>query len=166
MIDGLRRDDIARAHDVIASHVRRTPVLQVNGAEVGLSSFPLTFKLEFMQHAGSFKARGAFTNLLSRARFHPSGVVAASGGNHGVAVAFAAKCLGIPAKIFVPTVASPQKIASHPRIRRRRRRLAAIAMPTPSPNRALGGAVARAADPRLRSDRDAARPGHARARNR
>jgi threonine dehydratase len=111
MIDGLRRDDIARAHDVIASHVRRTPVLRVNGADVGLSSFPLTFKLEFMQHAGSFKARGAFNNLLSRP-IPSSGVVAASGGNHGVAVAFAAKCLGIPAKIFVPTVASPAKIAS------------------------------------------------------
>jgi threonine dehydratase len=111
MIDGLRRDDIARAHDVIASHVRRTPVLRVNGADVGLSSFPLTFKLEFMQHAGSFKARGAFNNLLSRP-IPSSGVVAASGGNHGVAVPFAAKCLGIPAKIFVPTVASPAKIAS------------------------------------------------------
>jgi threonine dehydratase len=66
MIDGLRRDDIARVHKVIASYVRRTPVLHTNGADVGLSSFPLTFKLEFTQHAGSFKARGAFNNLLSR----------------------------------------------------------------------------------------------------
>jgi threonine dehydratase len=111
MIDGLRRADIARVHDVIASHVRRTPVLHVNGADVGLPSFPLTFKLEFTQHAGSFKARGAFNNLLSRP-IPAAGVVAASGGNHGVAVAFAAKSLGIPAKIFVPTVASPAKVAA------------------------------------------------------
>ena len=70
---------------------------------------PLTLKLEQLQHAGSFKARGAFANLMLR-QVPAAGVVAASGGNHGVAVAYAAKQLGIPARIFVPTVASPAKI--------------------------------------------------------
>ena len=97
-------------HDIIAPYIRQTPVLHVNGSDGGLDPFPLTLKLEFTQHAGSFKARGAFANLLTR-QIPPSGVVAASGGNHGVAVAYAAKRLGIPAKIFVPTVAAPAKIA-------------------------------------------------------
>lgn len=110
MLDGLGRSDIARVHEIIGPYVRRTPVLHTNGRDVGLEPFPLTLKLEFMQHAGSFKARGAFTNLLTRP-IPPAGVVAASGGNHGVAVAYAAMRLGIPAKIFVPTVASPAKIA-------------------------------------------------------
>ena len=69
----------------------------------------LTLKLELLQHAGSFKSRGAFNNLLTR-KIPPAGIVAASGGNHGAAVAFAAMKLGIPAKIFVPSVASPAKI--------------------------------------------------------
>jgi threonine dehydratase len=110
MLDGLGRSDIARVHEIIGPYVRRTPVLHTNGRDVGLEPFPLTLKLEFVQHAGSFKARGAFTNLLTRP-IPPAGVVAASGGNHGVAVAYAAMRLGIPAKIFVPTVASPAKIA-------------------------------------------------------
>ena len=70
----------------------------------------LTLKLELLQHSGSFKARGAFTNLLTRA-VPEAGVVAASGGNHGAAVAYAAMKLGKPAKIFVPSVSSPAKIA-------------------------------------------------------
>ena len=70
---------------------------------------PLTLKLEQLQHAGSFKARGAFANLMLRT-VPAAGVVAASGGNHGVAVAYAASQLGIAARIFVPTVASPAKI--------------------------------------------------------
>jgi threonine dehydratase len=110
MLGDLPRSEIARVHDIIRPHVRHTPVLHANGRDVGLEPFPLTFKLEFMQHAGSFKARGAFANLLTRP-IPPSGVVAASGGNHGVAVAYAAMRLGIPAKIFVPTVASPAKVA-------------------------------------------------------
>ena len=110
MTSAVARSDIARVHDLIGPHIRRTPVLHANGADIGLEPFPLTFKLEFMQHAGSFKARGAFANLLTRA-IPASGVVAASGGNHGVAVAYAAMQLGIAAKIFVPTVASPEKIA-------------------------------------------------------
>ncbi len=69
----------------------------------------MLFKLELMQHAGSFKVRGAFTSLLSRP-LPAAGVVAASGGNHGLAVAYAAHKLGVPAAIFVPSVASPVKI--------------------------------------------------------
>src|SRR5262245_36447210 len=108
MIPGLTRDDIARIHDVIRPYIRRTPVLHASGADVGLGDFPLTFKLEFVQHAGSFKSRGAFANLLTR-QVPSAGVVAASGGNHGVAVAYAARQLGVPAKIFVPTVSSRTK---------------------------------------------------------
>ena len=103
------RNRILAVEKIIRPHVRRTPVLAVAGADFGLDSISLNFKLEFLQHAGSFKARGAFTNLLTR-EVPPAGVVAASGGNHGVAVAFAAMKLGVPAKIFIPTVASPEKI--------------------------------------------------------
>src|SRR5262245_61725850 len=105
----LTHAEIARIHDVIRPHVRHTPVLRATGADVGLAPFPITLKLELVQHAGSFKARGAFANLLTRP-IPPSGVVAASGGNHGIAVACAAHRLGVRAKIFVPTVSSPVKI--------------------------------------------------------
>jgi threonine dehydratase len=103
------RSDIERVYPVIAPHIRRTPVVTISGAEFGLPPFPLTLKLEQMQHAGSFKTRGAFANLLTR---HPpkAGVVAASGGNHGAAVAYAAMRLDLPAHIFVPTVSSLAKI--------------------------------------------------------
>jgi threonine dehydratase len=83
--------------------------MTVAGADFGLETAPITFKLELMQHGGSFKARGAFAHLLTR-EIPAAGVVAASGGNHGVGVAFAAMKLGVPAKIFVPGVASPEKI--------------------------------------------------------
>jgi len=85
-------------------------VVELTGADFGLPAFPLTLKLELLQHAGSFKTRGAFANLLTRA-IPAAGVVAASGGNHGAAVAYAAMRLGVPAHIFVPTVSSPVKIA-------------------------------------------------------
>jgi len=94
----------------IAPHVRRTPVVRVNGADFGLDGIELVFKLEFLQHAGSFKARGAFTHLLLR-KAGAAGVVAASGGNHGAAVAYAAQRLGVRATIFVPGVASAAKLA-------------------------------------------------------
>ena len=94
---------------MIRPHVRVTPLLAVSGADFGLAAFPLALKLELFQHAGSFKTRGAFANLLLRP-VSPAGVVAASGGNHGAAVAYAAMRLGVPAKIFVPTVSSPAKI--------------------------------------------------------
>jgi threonine dehydratase len=110
MAYALTPSDITRVHDVIRPHIRETPVLQVSGRDVGLDPFPLTLKLECLQHAGSFKARGAFANLLTRP-VPPAGVTAASGGNHGVAVAYAAMRLGVRARIFVPTVASPAKIA-------------------------------------------------------
>jgi threonine dehydratase len=84
-------------------------VLELDGRDLGLGSFPLTLKLELLQHSGSFKARGAFANLLLRP-VPPIGVVAASGGNHGAAVAFAAMMLGVPARIFVPTVSSAAKV--------------------------------------------------------
>jgi len=82
--------------------------MTLRGDELGLAPDPLTLKLELFQHTGSFKARGAFANLLMRAA-PAAGVVAASGGNHGAAVAYAAMKLGVPARIFVPAVASPAK---------------------------------------------------------
>jgi threonine dehydratase len=103
------REQIHAVHHVIRPYVRRTPVLEVDGADFGLDSITIVFKLELCQHGGSFKARGAFMNLLTR-DVPDVGVVAASGGNHGVAVAFAAMKLGRPATIFVPSVASPAKI--------------------------------------------------------
>jgi threonine dehydratase len=104
------RERIEKTHAVIRPHVRVTPILESSGADVGLAPFPLALKLELLQHAGSFKTRGAFANLLLRT-VPPAGVVAASGGNHGAAVAYAAMRLGVRAKIFVPTVSSPAKIA-------------------------------------------------------
>lgn len=100
---------IAAVHPLIAPHIRHTPVVQVDGADLGLATGPVTLKLELMQHSGSFKARGAFVNLLTRP-VPKAGVVAASGGNHGAAVAYAAMRLGVPAQIFVPTISSPAKI--------------------------------------------------------
>jgi threonine dehydratase len=101
----ITRDDIRRAYETIRPYLRRTPVMDL---DLGLGG-PVTLKLEQLQVAGSFKARGAFTSLLTR-DVPPAGVAAASGGNHGVAVAYAAHRLGIPARIFVPTVSAPAKI--------------------------------------------------------
>jgi len=101
----LRRDEIERAYDTIRPYLRRTPVVDLDLDLAG----PVTLKLEALQCAGSFKARGAFTNLLLR-NVPEAGVAAASGGNHGVAVAYAAHRLGIPARIFVPTVSAPAKV--------------------------------------------------------
>src|SRR5713101_2629175 len=103
------RPEIERVYEIIKPHTRVTPVLVAEGTDFALSSFRLTLKLEQLQHAGSFKARGAFTNLLLR-DIPDAGVVAASGGNHGAAVAYAAMRRGVHAKIFVPTVSSPAKI--------------------------------------------------------
>jgi threonine dehydratase len=91
-------------------HVRRTPVIELDGADVGLPDVTLVLKLEYLQHAGSFKARGAFTHLLAQ-DVPDAGVLAASGGNHGAAVAFAAMRMRKPATIFVPNVCSPAKRA-------------------------------------------------------
>jgi threonine dehydratase len=104
------RARIETTYAAIRPHLRITPVLDVSGADLGLAPFPLVLKLELLQHSGSFKARGAFANLLARA-VPAAGVVAASGGNHGAAVAYAARRLGVRARIFVPTISSPAKIA-------------------------------------------------------
>ncbi len=103
-------DAIGAAERLIRPHIRRTPVLDVDGGDFGLQVGRLALKLELLQHAGSFKPRGAFTNLLTR-KVPEAGVVAASGGNHGAAVAYAAMRLGHRASIFVPSVSSPAKIA-------------------------------------------------------
>ena len=100
---------IVEAHGRISGYIRRTPAVDIDTSELGLASGALTLKLELMQHSGSFKARGAFANLLLR-EVPAAGVAAASGGNHGAAVAFAAQRLGHKARIFVPTISSPAKI--------------------------------------------------------
>jgi threonine dehydratase len=105
----INRETIAKNYQSIQQHIRRTPAIEVAAEDLGLPGLPITFKLEFLQHTGSFKARGAFTNLLSRP-VPAAGVTAASGGNHGAAVAFAAQKLGHKARIFVPSIASPAKI--------------------------------------------------------
>jgi len=109
MTNGIDRRSIEQTYGLIRSHVRETPVVALSGADFGLHGVPLFLKLELLQHAGSFKTRGAFANLLTRA-IPEAGVVAASGGNHGAAVAYAAMRLGVRARIFVPTVSSPAKV--------------------------------------------------------
>jgi threonine dehydratase len=104
------RSSIRATEAIIRPYIRRTPVIELAGDEFGLGSVRLWLKLELLQHTGSFKPRGAFAGMLTRT-VPPAGVVAASGGNHGVAVAYAAKQLSKPARIFVPTVSSPTKIA-------------------------------------------------------
>ena len=100
---------IARCERLIRPHIRRTPIVEINTEDFGLPAATLTLKLELLQHSGSFKARGAFANVLTR-EVPKAGIVAASGGNHGAATAYAAMKLGKRAKIFVPHVSSPAKI--------------------------------------------------------
>jgi threonine dehydratase len=108
-------DDIGKTYQTIEPYVRRTPAVRVDLADLEPAApsrsvgFRLDFKLEQLQRAGSFKVRGAFANLLLR-DVPEQGVVAASGGNHGVAVAYAAHRLGVPARIYVPTVSAQAKI--------------------------------------------------------
>lgn len=108
----LTREAVAKTERAIRPYIRRTPVLSVDmtdfGDDYGGAARAVDLKLEFLQHSGSFKARGAFANLLTR-QVPEAGVVAASGGNHGAAVAYAAMKLGIPATVFVPSVTSPAK---------------------------------------------------------
>lgn len=101
-------DRIAGTERLIRPHIRHTPIIHVDLADFGTTPGPVALKLECLQHSGSFKARGAFANLLTRP-IPASGVVAASGGNHGAAVAYAAMRLGVPATIFLPSVTSPAK---------------------------------------------------------
>jgi threonine dehydratase len=108
--DDLGREHVAAMLPAIRSYVRTTPAIRVDRAELGMAPGPLVLKLEHLQHSGSFKARGAFANLLL-GDVPPAGVVAASGGNHGAAVAYAAQRLGISATVFVPDISSPAKLA-------------------------------------------------------
>ena len=105
----ITRERIAAAERTIRPYVRRTPVVEVDGADFCLTDCRLLFKLELLQHSGSFKVRGAFANLQLR-EVPKAGVIAASGGNHGAAVAYAARRLGVPATVFVPCICSPAKI--------------------------------------------------------
>lgn len=101
----MNRDAISQAAARIAHYTRRTPITTIERGEARV-----VLKLESMQRSGSFKARGAFNSMLSRP-VPGSGVIAASGGNHGAAVAYAAHRLGVKSEIFVPTVTSPVKLA-------------------------------------------------------
>ncbi|MEM7723811.1 MAG: threonine/serine dehydratase [Pseudomonadota bacterium] len=104
---------ISDAADRIAGHIRHTPIVTVEASALDLPC-PVTFKLEHTQITGSFKIRGAFNNMLSQ-EVPKAGVVAASGGNHGAAVAYAATKLGHRSKIFVP-----RAIAKEEKLRRMR----------------------------------------------
>jgi threonine dehydratase len=103
------RREVEAAWQRIRPHVRRTPVIELSAGTFRLAA-PLALKLESLQPGGSFKARGAFHKLIA-SEVPVAGIVAASGGNHGVAAAYAARALGHKAEIFVPTVASPTKVA-------------------------------------------------------
>ncbi len=105
----ISRDAIAATYNRLRQHVRKTPIIESPAGDFGIDAGMLTFKLEHLQHAGSFKSRGAFANLLMR-DVPKAGVTAASGGNHGAAVAYAASKLGRKATIFVPEISSPAKI--------------------------------------------------------
>jgi threonine dehydratase len=102
------RTEIEDASTRIADYVRTTPVISLEGGAWGLDAH-LALKLEQLQHTGSFKVRGAFNRIL-RHHVPQAGVIAASGGNHGIAVAYGAKQLGYPAEIFVPETCPPVKV--------------------------------------------------------
>ncbi len=106
----INRETISANYNRLRGHLRRTPVIVTAGTDFGLENFELHFKLEGTQHSGSFKARGALTHFLLGAA-PQAGVIAASGGNHGAAVAFAAQRNSTQAAIFVPDIASPAKQA-------------------------------------------------------
>jgi threonine dehydratase len=107
--DRVSKARIAAVYPLIASHIRRTPVVEIDGADIGLDRTRVLLKLEMLQHSGSFKVRGAFVNLVTR-EIPKAGVAAASGGNHGAAVAYAAMRRDVPATIFVPRISSPAKV--------------------------------------------------------
>src|SRR5262249_49638004 len=103
----ISRTEIQDAGRRIAMHVRRTPVISLEENAFGIDA-KIFFKLECLQHTGSFKPRGAFNCILS-SNVPAAGVIAASGGNHGAAVAYAAQKLGHHAEIFVPTISPSGK---------------------------------------------------------
>jgi threonine dehydratase len=104
----ISRTAIQDAGRRINTHVRRTPVMALESDAFHLDA-RIFLKLELLQHTGSFKPRGAFNCILS-SNVPPAGVIAASGGNHGAAVAFAAQKLGHRAEIFVPSISPPNKV--------------------------------------------------------
>jgi threonine dehydratase len=109
-VSDVTRDDIVATAERIRPHVRWTPTLELEPGAFGVTG-RLVCKLELHQHGGSFKTRGAFNRLLTSARAADAGVCAASGGNFGTAIAYAAAALGIPATVFVPEISSPAKVA-------------------------------------------------------
>ena len=115
----ISRPEVEKARERIAGFVRRTPVLELPAGLRG-RAHPLALKLELHQYTGSFKPRGAFHRLLGEA-IPAAGVVAASGGNHGAAVAFAASRLGVPVRVFMPTTTPRAKVQRVPEVRRRGR---------------------------------------------
>jgi threonine dehydratase len=96
-------EDVRAAAERIGGRIRRTPVLPASDST--------WFKLEYTQHAGSFKTRGMLNQILSAPSVPAAGVIAASGGNAGLAAAYAARELGVPAEIYVPVTAPPVKVA-------------------------------------------------------
>jgi len=112
----MNRSPIPTANDIdaaarrIAGHVRETPIARPGADTFGLAA-TLTLKLEGLQHTGSFKPRGAFNRVLARPPIPPTGLIAASGGNHGAAVAYVARQLGMHAEIFVPEIVAASKLA-------------------------------------------------------
>lgn len=105
----ISRTEVEAAWGLIRPHVRRTPVIELVAGSLGVT-VPLALKLESLQVSGTFKGRGAFHKLLA-SKVPAAGIIAASGGNHGAAAAYAARALGHKAEIFVPTIASPTKVA-------------------------------------------------------
>ncbi len=105
----ISRTEVEAAWGLIRPHVRRTPVIELKPGSLGVTA-PLALKLESLQVSGSFKGRGAFHKLLA-SKVPAAGIIAASGGNHGAAAAYAARALGHKAEIFVPTIAAPAKVA-------------------------------------------------------
>jgi threonine dehydratase len=103
----LNEDDVAAAAARIEGRVRRTPILALAAGEA--APVPVVFKLEQLQHTGSFKPRGAFNTLLA-GEVPPAGVICASGGNHGIAVAYAARALGVRCEVFLPLSSAPVKV--------------------------------------------------------
>lgn len=106
----IEKHAISNAYQRITPFVRKTPTLDLPAGDL-MDNIPITLKFELMQHAASFKPRGAFNAILSKEEVPEAGVVAASGGNHGAAVAYAARRLGYRAEIFVPDIVSPAKKA-------------------------------------------------------
>jgi threonine dehydratase len=106
---GIEAAEIMAVERLIRAYIRRTPVMELDAEDFRLGDFRLVLKMESLQYAGSFKTRGAFANLCLR-DIPPAGIAAASGGNHGAAVAYAAMTLRVPARIFVPRISSPAKI--------------------------------------------------------